>query len=275
MISIIIPVGDDTWFSECIRRIWDTAGSVIKEIVVIRDPDRRGPAWARNRGLEKATGNYVFFCDADDIVGDLKALITAPAADLVVGSFVKEGLLNAVVKDFSVSTVVDKDGLKDYVRKNLANPRTHQMLSGCWGKLFKRSIIERCGIRFNERLRTAEDLDFNFEYLKNCETVCFIPQIVYRYRKRAGSLTMRPDAGMLDVLTVLKKLEPYGDIGQSFIYHAALYVKRAPWLASVVMEDPEFKRHIRRYVPAKGNYRLLPWLMRLGVPKLAEWGARL
>lgn len=36
--------------------------------VVVQDPDGRGPAWARNRGLEKAHTPFVVFLDADDWV---------------------------------------------------------------------------------------------------------------------------------------------------------------------------------------------------------------
>lgn len=34
--------------------------------IVIRDEEQRGPAWARNRGLEKCENRYVAFLDADD-----------------------------------------------------------------------------------------------------------------------------------------------------------------------------------------------------------------
>ena len=38
------------------------------EKIIIEDSQGRGPTWARNRGLEKAGGEIVFFCDADDTV---------------------------------------------------------------------------------------------------------------------------------------------------------------------------------------------------------------
>ena len=272
-VSVIVPVYDDRWLAECLASI-----SKDVELIVVRDPAQRGPAWARNQGLEKATSDLVFFADADDVVGDLQTLLDTQGrrmADWTIGSFVKEGMLQAVVRDFQQEIMMSKNEICGYVKKNLANPRYHQMLSGCWGKLFKMQIIRKHGLRFDESLRTAEDLDFNFRYLDHCKSVCFIPQITYHYRKHKDSLTMRPDEGMLDVLKVLKRLERYGDIGHSFIYHAILYVRRAPHLAPIIMRDPDFKKYINRYTPAKGNYRLLPWLMKLGFPKPVEWAARL
>ena len=35
------------------------------EIITIKDEKLKGAAWARNRGIEKALGEYIFFCDND------------------------------------------------------------------------------------------------------------------------------------------------------------------------------------------------------------------
>jgi len=42
------------------------AQSIPTEVIVINDEDERGPAWARNQGLEQAETRFVAFLDADD-----------------------------------------------------------------------------------------------------------------------------------------------------------------------------------------------------------------
>ena len=272
-VSVIVPVYNDHWLPECLSSIPKDV-----ELIVVHDPTQRGPGWARNQGLAQVTGNLVFFADADDEVGNLNALIDAQGrrmADWTIGSFVKLGLLQDVVQDFDHEIMMSRQEVGGYIRRNLANPRYHQMLSGCWGKLFRMRIIREHNLRFDESLRTAEDLDFNYRYLDHCKSVCFSPVIAYRHIKREGSLTTRPSEAMLDVLKVLNRMERYGDIGHSFIYHSILYVRRAPHLAGIIMRHPDFRKHIERYVPATGNYRFLPWLMKLGFVKPVELAARL
>jgi glycosyltransferase involved in cell wall biosynthesis len=46
--------------------------SVPTEIIIVEDPQQRGPAWARNKGLENADTRFVAFLDADDLWKDGK-----------------------------------------------------------------------------------------------------------------------------------------------------------------------------------------------------------
>jgi glycosyltransferase involved in cell wall biosynthesis len=41
--------------------------SIQTEIIVVEDKDQKGPAWARNVGLNRAESRYVAFLDADDL----------------------------------------------------------------------------------------------------------------------------------------------------------------------------------------------------------------
>ncbi|MCU1348382.1 MAG: hypothetical protein JWO56_1412, partial [Acidobacteria bacterium] len=60
----------------------------VENLVLLRQPDQRGQAAARNRGLAAATAPWVAFLDDDDLWSPVKlrqqlAVATATGADLV------------------------------------------------------------------------------------------------------------------------------------------------------------------------------------------------
>ena len=66
-VSIIIPHRTDRAL-RCMQSIKDQTYTDI-EVIVINDEERRGAPWARNQGIAKANGDFLFFCD-DDITLD-------------------------------------------------------------------------------------------------------------------------------------------------------------------------------------------------------------
>ena len=67
--SVIVPAYKcEETLPRTLRSLEAAAEGLDVEIVVSEDSHGRGPSWARNRGLEKAGGDVVFFCDADDTV---------------------------------------------------------------------------------------------------------------------------------------------------------------------------------------------------------------
>lgn len=70
-ISIIIPVGP--YHMETSQRAIDSAlaQTVSADVVVVQDRDGCGASWARNRGLEHVTTDFVTFLDADDTLSPL------------------------------------------------------------------------------------------------------------------------------------------------------------------------------------------------------------
>ena len=73
-VSVVIPYGPEFTSSSSLNRAKQSAidQSVPTDLIVIEDAESRGPAWARNRGIERAEARYVAFLDADDTWHDGK-----------------------------------------------------------------------------------------------------------------------------------------------------------------------------------------------------------
>lgn len=236
-VSIIVPKRQkEPFLDECLASIRAQTYDDI-ELLVINDKNGNGPAWARNQGLEKAKGQYIAFVDADDYLetNAIEALVEAiDGVDMVCGSFRKFGLFESTVTHPEVTWTPPE--LSGYVMGNLTNPRKNQILSGCWAKLYKAELASRF-----PPFVTAEDMAFNFDYLRRANSIRFIPEIVYHNRKREGSLTTTFDErekyglfGFLDGLEYVERFLRqfvYEDslrkaLDSSKVYHSMLYFMR-------------------------------------------------
>lgn len=68
VVSVVIPWSPEHTPEDMLEEAMASARqqSVETELVVVEDTDQRGPAWARNTGMERAETRYVAFLDADD-----------------------------------------------------------------------------------------------------------------------------------------------------------------------------------------------------------------
>jgi len=266
-------------------------------IRVLHTPNR-GVSAARNAGISSSTGAFIFFIDSDDFIEiyAIHALIEGynqSRADMVVGAFnkVKNGSIVSQVRDFTDNRLLTKNGVIDYTMSYLQNPRRHQMLMSSWAKLFRSAIIKNNNIRYNAELRTSEDVAFNFDYLKNTETVYFINSVIYNQQKHStyNSLSMRlleddPRSlfGFIAALDSVRgflrdgcaEVEIDRAIGHYYIYHIVLYLirvcgqidnankYRVYGLVRELINASDFRYHIKHYIPAEGNYKAIPLLMR-------------
>jgi glycosyltransferase involved in cell wall biosynthesis len=100
-ISVVIPTSGRASLAAVREGI--TAQSVApQEICVIEDRDRRGPGWARNRGIERSSGDIIALLDDDTVpppewLASMISALDETGADCAGGSFIEsDPLLNDV-----------------------------------------------------------------------------------------------------------------------------------------------------------------------------------
>ncbi|MEK7665092.1 MAG: glycosyltransferase family 2 protein [Patescibacteria group bacterium] len=182
--------------------------------------EHNGPSTARNNGIRRAMGMFVFFIDADDFINK-KALETLVAKynqynqpDLVITNFCKFETNGTIVNQKATlalgadpfigeEKILLKADISAYVRHYLKYPSNHT-ISYCWGKLFKLSIIKDNNIVINEGMYSLEDTIFVLKYLQHTNNIIFINKALYIYVLYDNYMSASMFIGSVD--TMLKDL---------------------------------------------------------------------
>lgn len=174
----------------------ETAGRGDGRLKVIRCAVNGGPAAARNRALEAATGAFVAVLDADDFLlpGRFARLLAVPDWDMVADNilFVAEDALPAALPPLPPVTpaLVDID-LTGFVRANHSAPGTNRQEWGFLKPVMRRDFLETHRLRYDEALRLGEDYDLCVRMLHKGARFRVSTQVGYAARWRAGSLSSR------------------------------------------------------------------------------------
>lgn len=193
-LSAVIPSRpSEPTLQRTLRSVETAAKGLDVETVLVRDENLRGLSWARNEGLARATGDVVFFVDADDTVKPeffrrLLAALESSGADFAISSFDYAPLKraynltgNAAIREAMMPAFFGYSF--DDVRRWNAGGRIDALreqgsVCRC---AFRRDFVERYAIRFDEGLRLYEDSPFIAECAARAEKVVSIPDVLYEY----------------------------------------------------------------------------------------------
>lgn len=207
-ISVIVPVYNvETYLNECIESICNQTYTNL-EIVLVDDgsvdgsgilcdewinKDSRvkvihkangGLSSARNVGIENATGELISFCDSDDymfpeMLNKLAKYLIKCNADIACCRYAS----NEVPKSSR-----EKIQLIEYESwtaiNNILNDTGYKCFA--WNKLYKANLFD--GIRYPEG-ELYEDIKTSYLLFKKAKHIVYIPEELYFYRNRKGSIT--------------------------------------------------------------------------------------
>lgn len=169
-----------------------------------------GAASARNVGIDYAKGDYIVFIDSDDVL-DSNWFETVSKAmnekrDMYVYGMAfdyynNEELIKTELLSNNYSGVVTREGIEN----NFIDYFNNNTLSSACNKVFRKEIIDRYYIRFNENMNHYEDLDFVLQYLSHIDTVYFIPDVLYHYRLNLDNNHI--NSRVKDIRNVIKNLD--------------------------------------------------------------------
>ncbi len=174
------------------------------ENVRIRLAKHQGASGARNIGIDMSKGKYITFMDCDDcmIESNLEKYIEEmkTEADLYIYGFVREYLSG----EKALFTPEDHffDPISD-LGDELIRGKSYYTYSNC-NKLYKRSLIDKLSLRFEQKTSFGEDRLFNYTYMPACQTISTHSRLTFRYIERSKeSMSTKPVA---DYMTLIKRL---------------------------------------------------------------------
>ena len=158
---------------------------------VVVHKENGGVSSARNAGIDKASGEWILFVDADDVVPQDTFLyyansIASNDIEMILGSYV-ECDENGVITKSDTRQFEKQISMLDCL-KLFYQSDTNLFQGYIWNRPMKHSVIRENKLQFNESIHFKEDGLFAVQYMLCCTRKClYSSHVVYNYYQHENS----------------------------------------------------------------------------------------
>ena len=231
-ISIIIPVYNvEKYIKQCLYSVitqtfkdieiivvndgsTDNSLKILQEFaqkdkrIIIVDKKNEGASSARNIGIEKSQGKYIYFIDSDDWIEN-------DAIEILYKNCSEEDIVYSNLCQYNENTKkIKQEKIKFFTNKGEGK---YFLINGegvgpC-NKLYKLSFLKENNLKFLENI-IYEDLEFNFRCFFLSQKVKFVNNVGYNYRMaRAGSVMtdFKIEKSIFSINKIIKSFSDFYD----------------------------------------------------------------
>lgn len=160
------------------------------EKLIVLEQSNQGPGAARNAGLEKSQGRYIWFVDADDYISENAVAFLLKRLN--------DEQLDFICFNAKTIDIVGREIISNFPRKMIGSTITgvealkqgFNINSVCL-IVWRKSFLERIGVRFLPNVIRGEDSLFCFTAELQAEKILIVDDYFYIYEKREGTLTTK------------------------------------------------------------------------------------
>lgn len=216
--SIILPCYNvENYLAKCIQSILDQTLSDFELIVVIDgSPDNSkaiaesfsddritiyeksngGLSDARNYGLERTEGEFVYFMDSDDwIEPDLLEktikLLEREKLDFVIFGYMQDDMDKDENLIASHSILPQKSFVKKSDKNKLLDSHLLGLLGYAWNKVYRKTFLISHNLSFEKGTSLVEDILFNAQVYHKVDELHFIKEGFYHYLNRPSATLIK------------------------------------------------------------------------------------